>query len=122
MKKLIKKLHSARGETLVEVLAAVLICSLAVLLLVSYATAAARIDKRTEKGDAAYYAALNAAEAHDGVTAEDSTDPESSPVPGTPAPGKVKVTSSASVEHADVDVAYSGGDGVYSYVVQEDAP
>lgn len=114
MRTLTKKLHDARGETLVEVLAAVLICSLAVLLLVSYATAAARIDKRTQAGDVAYYAALNAAEAHDGVT-EGGADPAGTPATGTPAPGRVTVTSSASVERADVDVEYYGGDGVYSY-------
>lgn len=117
MKKLAQKLHSARGETLVEVLAAVLICSLAVLLLVSYATAAARIDKRAQEGDEAYYAALNAAEEHAGVTVKDSETPAS------PAPGNVAVAVKDDPAKATtLPVLYYGGDGVYSYAVQEGTP
>lgn len=115
MRKFMKKLHSAHGETLVEVLAAVLICSLAVLLLVSYATAAARIDKNTEKGDEAYYTALNAAEAHAGVTAEGSE------VPAAPVEGTVSV-SDGTMAAPPVSVLYYGGDGVYSYAIPAPTP
>lgn len=123
MRRLAQKLHSPRGETLVEVLAAVLVCSLAVLLLVSYATAAARIDKDTQEGDEAYYAALNAAEAHAGVTAEDSADPEAAPLTGTPAPGTVTVTNKDDpTKTTSLPVLYYGGDGVYSYAAPSPTP
>ena len=117
MKKSIRKLHNARGETLVEVLASVLICALAVLLLLSYATAATRIDKSTQDHDVAYYAALNAAEAHSGVM------PEETDVPGTPAPGKVTVGATyPENKTVPVDVEYFGGDGVYSYAAPTPTP
>ena len=67
MKRSTQKLHCRRGETLVEVLAAVLICTLAVLLLTSFVVAAMRADKAAETGDEEFYAALNAAEARDGT-------------------------------------------------------
>lgn len=122
MKKSIRKLHNARGETLVEVLASVLICSLAVLLLLSYTAAATRIDKSTQDHDVAYYAALNAAEAHSGVIS-DTADPESSPAPGTLAPGSVKVSATyPENKTVPVDVEYSGGDGVYSYAAPTPTP
>lgn len=123
MRMLTKKLHDARGETLVEVLASVLICSLAVLLLLSYATAATRIDKSTQDNDVTYYAALNAAEAHTGITAESSASPESSPVPGTPAPGNVKVEiKDDPTKTASIPILYYGGDGVYSYAAPSPVP
>ena len=123
MRKLTEKLHDARGETLVEVLASVLICSLAVLLLLSYTTAATRIDKSTQDHDVAYYAALNAAEAHTGVTAEDSADPADPPALGASVSGEVTVSAAyPAVNTVTVDVEYFGGDGVYSYAASSPAP
>ena len=123
MRTLTRKLHDARGETLIEVLAAVLICSLAVLLLLSYAAAATRIDKSTQDNDAAYYAALNAAEAHTGVTAETRADPSDPPILGSPAPGRVTVSATyPEVNSVPVDVEYFGGDGVFSYAAPSPVP
>ena len=108
MKSSRQKLHSRRGETLVEVLAAVLICTLAVLMLTSFAVAAMRIDKTAETGDETFYAALNAAEAQ-GKTTPDPAWP-------SPTTGTIKVensTGGASVP--DLPVQFYGGDGVYSF-------
>ena len=63
MRALAKKLHSRRGESLVEVLAAVLICALSVLLLASASVAAGNINHTASDHDEIYYQALNAAEA-----------------------------------------------------------
>ena len=110
MKTLTAKLHSRRGETLVEVLASVLICTLAVLLLMSFAVAAMRIDKTAETGDEAFYAALSAAEARDKAP---TTDP---PLP-TPTSGSVTVTEKdppANTVNLS-NVQFYGGDGIYSF-------
>lgn len=58
-----EKLNNARGETLVEVLACVLICALSITLLVGAVTVSANIDGRAQKTDGEYYAALSRAEA-----------------------------------------------------------
>ena len=103
------KLHSRRGETLVEVLASVLICALAVLLLVSFATVSTRINKTAQDSDEAYYAALNDAEAHTGTPA---------PTPAAGGLWTVNVQTAAGALHpgyALVDVNFYGGDGVYSF-------
>lgn len=58
-----KKLQSARGETLVEVLACILICALSVALLAGAVTVSVSIDRRAQKMDTEYYEALSNAEA-----------------------------------------------------------
>lgn len=57
-----KKIHSQRGETLVELLASILIGTMAIALLLGSVAAASRIDAQTKKSDAVYYQALSAAE------------------------------------------------------------
>ena len=103
MRQLREKLHSRRGETLVEVLASVLICALAVLLLVSFATVSTRINKNAQDSDETYYAALNDAEAQTTAAA-------------TPVAGNVTVSDNAVTPHTtSVPVNYYGGSGVYSF-------
>lgn len=57
-----QKLRSCRGETLVEVLASVLIAALSVALLFGSVMASARLDDTARRQDSAYYQALSAAE------------------------------------------------------------
>lgn len=57
-----EKLRNSRGETLVEVLASVLVCSLSILLLFGAVTASTNIGLRAQEADGEYYAALTKAE------------------------------------------------------------
>lgn len=58
-----EKLRNSRGETLVEVLASVLICALAITLLVGAVTVSANINRQAQEADSEYYKALSRAEA-----------------------------------------------------------
>ena len=58
-----EKLRDSRGETLVEVLASVLICALAITLLVGAVTVSANINRQAQEADLEYYKALSRAEA-----------------------------------------------------------
>lgn len=57
-----EKLRNARGETLVEVLAAVVVCSLSITLLLGAVSASTSIDLRAQSADTDYYTALSRAE------------------------------------------------------------
>lgn len=67
MKALRKKLHNSRGETLVEVLVSILICTLSVALLFSGIMASARINKQAEISDDGFFDVLDAAEEKTGT-------------------------------------------------------
>lgn len=60
------KLRSERGETLVEVLASILIVSLSVMMVAGSVMASSRVDVETEKLDKKHYEALTNAETHGG--------------------------------------------------------
>lgn len=70
-----RKLKSSKGETLVEVLASILVASLSVALLFGGVVASARIDSGAQQWDKEYYEALTAAEGHTEKAAEDPTAP-----------------------------------------------
>lgn len=57
-----EKLQTSRGETLVEVLACVLICSLSIALLVGAVSVSVRIDLQAQAADREYYEVLSQAE------------------------------------------------------------
>lgn len=57
-----EKLRNSRGETLVEVLASVLICALSVMLLLGAVSASTSIDLQAQAADEDYYTALSKAE------------------------------------------------------------
>lgn len=57
-----EKLQNSRGETLVEVLAAVVVCSLSITLLLGAVSASTNIDLRAQSADTDYYTALSRAE------------------------------------------------------------
>lgn len=112
MKTAMKKLQSARGETLTEVLCAVVVCTIAVLLLATCATMAANIGKSTQDTDESYYAALHYAETRGVVT------PAASPaVTPTSTEGTVYVQKTGgglSFSTAE-PVTYYGADGLWSF-------
>lgn len=65
MKALRKKLHNSKGETLIEVLVSILICTLSVALLFSGIMAANNINRQAEISDNGFFDVLNAAEQKD---------------------------------------------------------
>ena len=105
MRTLARKLRSRRGESLVEVLAAVLICALSVLLLASAAVAVGSINHAASDNDEAYYEALNRAEARDTPT------------------GRAELTvSAAGACSVSVEVSLYGEEGIYSFAAAAPAP
>lgn len=95
-----KKLHDSRGETLVEVLASILIASLSVALLFGCIMASSSMDRKAGELDGKHYEALTAAEAQ-----EDTEAPA----------GKVKVTNAKNSKEKNLDIKIYGGEGMYSY-------
>lgn len=97
------KLRDDRGETLVEVLASILIASLSVALLFGCVMASANIDRQAQELDEDHYAGLSAAEARTAPVVE----------------AKVTVTNEAIVDLVQrtekIDVNIYGGAGLYSY-------
>lgn len=108
-----RKLKSGRGETLVEVLASILIASLSVALLFGCVMASSNMDRRAKELDAGHYEALTAAE----------TRTEGPVVEGTAKypkqTGTVSVTNEAITDPTknpkEVSVEIYGDAGMYSY-------
>lgn len=100
-----RKLRSRRGETLVEVMASIVIGALSVALLFGCVMASSRIDSAAAGMDRDYYAGLSAAEA------------QSAPVAG--AAGSTVTVANGGIAATDVsvDVNVYGGAGMYSYKV-----
>lgn len=103
-----RKLNDNRGETLVEMLASILIAALAVALLFTCCMASVQMGSQAQAADERYYENLSAAEKQE-----------------------VKLTENAEVivANADdptvtqpVDVSLYGGDGMYSYQWKEAEP
>ncbi len=62
-----RKLTSNRGESMVETLTALLICTLSIMLLAGGLTAASRINDANDEADAQFNADLSVAESHTGT-------------------------------------------------------
>ena len=60
-----QKLRSARGETLTEVLAAILVCGFAIMLLVGMITTSMSINSKARGMDDEFYQALSEVETHE---------------------------------------------------------
>lgn len=97
---MMKKIRDDRGETLVEVLASILIASLSVALLFGCVMASSNMDRDAKKLDGEHYAALTAAEVQ-----EDTEAPA----------GKVEVKNSKNSTEEKLDIQLYGGAGLYSY-------
>lgn len=70
MKNLTQKLHRQNGETLPEVLASILICTLSVALLFTGIMASVKINEQAAKSDEGFYDALSIAEQKTGTPLE----------------------------------------------------
>lgn len=103
------KLKNNKGETIVELLVAILISSLAVTLLFNCAMTSMKINDTAKKADTKLYTALNAAESQ-------SSDAENSGIDGQI---KVQYSSGAVQKEIDFNVKYYGSDKVYSYTRTE---
>ena len=97
-----KKLRNQQGETLVEVLAAILIAALSVALLFSCIAASSKMDKMTRNADKVYYNAFSDAEE------------QKNPLPDT---AKIKVENGT--KNTEISVNLYGDDGLYSYKKEE---
>lgn len=99
-----RKLKNNRGETVVEVLASVLIAVLSVALLFGAVMASGSMDRGAQKTDADFYAGLSEAQAHKGTPAAVDKEVE------------ISIGNPGSIASADVSVYFYGGGGVLSYV------
>lgn len=94
-----RRLASDRGETLVEVLAAVLVASLSVALLMGGVNASVALGRQADRSDTEFYQILTRAEARTG--------------PG--ALGRVKVAQGGT--EVSIPVLRYGGEGLYAYAL-----
>lgn len=100
-----RKLKDNRGETLVEMLASILIAALAVALLFTCCMASVQMGGQARAADERYYDNLSAAEKRE-----------------APLSGDAKVIVAKTDEPTvtqPVDVSLYGGDGMYSYQWKE---
>ena len=104
-----EKLNSSRGETLVEVMASILIGALSVALLFTAVTASVRMDRIAKAADEAYGTVLSAA--------EEQTAPVTDPAIVPADARKVTVGSTTVPGVTDVVVDYYGGTGALSYTL-----
>lgn len=100
------KLRNNKGETLVEVLASIVIASLSVALLFGCIMGSSGMDKTAREADEPYYKALSAAEAR-------KTGGQTAQVAIT----KARPTGPAPSPDVAQTVTIFGEDGVYSYKV-----
>lgn len=96
-----KKLKDRRGETLVEVLASILIASVSVALLFGCVMASSHMDRRAGETDGDHYAALTAAETRSGSPVSEGV--------------KVKIVNIGNNGEGELTVDIYGGAGTYSY-------
>lgn len=66
-----KKLRSSRGETLTEILAAILVCGFSIMLLVGMITTSMRINSSAREMDGVFYEALSDVETHTFAATDD---------------------------------------------------
>ena len=102
-KKVFDKLSARSGETLAEVLIALLIVALSGMLLAVMVSTASAMDRQTRARDELFYKDLSHAETH---TVED----------GAPAgTGRIVIEIDGTDTSAAVDVSVYGGNGLTSY-------
>ena len=109
MKAMKNKLKSQKGETLVELLAAILISALSVALLMSGVAASIQMIRKTDETDDRFYQALSAAENRETPVAE-----------GVDAAPRVKVQEGEREVSRPVQVY--GTEELYSYGVKATGP
>lgn len=114
-----KKLRNTQGETLVEVLASLLICALSVTLLFGSIMAASRITRTAQETDKRYYEELSKAEEQ--KAGEHLTNPyginSSAPVPITVQNEDPNLLPPGNRKR--VNIYFYGGDNLISYAMAE---
>ncbi|MDR3767604.1 MAG: hypothetical protein Q3Y08_11335 [Butyricicoccus sp.] len=108
MKQCKAKLASNRGETLVETLAAILVATLSVALLIGSVTASFQLGRQADQSDAYFYQTLTAAENRENPTTD-----------GVSSSPTVRVTEGGTTVTLDVQVY--GDEGLYAYARNADA-
>lgn len=98
-----KKLKSSRGETLIEVLASILVGTLSIALLFGAVMASRSMDKTAEDSDKAFYEALSAAEE------------QTEAVSFTEGMVKVSVQGASPEQTTTIDVDFYGGKWAMSF-------
>lgn len=105
----LRQLQNDRGETLIEVLASVLVVSLSVLMLLGCVVTSSDVDKKAEKLDKAHYNALSQADTQAIPTATVSPFP-------TPAPtANVTITRDEIAVTVTPRIEIYGDAGMFSY-------
>lgn len=102
MKSIKQKLGSQRGETLVEVLASILIASLSVAMLLGGVAVSANLGRQADTADAYFYETLTAAEMRQTPVANGSINLTEGGISRT------------------IPVRIYGGEGLYSYALNAD--
>lgn len=120
-----EKLRNSRGETLVEVLASVLVCALSITLLAGAVTASANIDLRAQAADTEYYTALSKAERQSRTPAGGSSEADA--YNSLPGETKVSVMScsggSVEIEPGETSKLYFyGTERLLSYAIDKPEP
>ena len=105
-----EKLRNSRGETLVEVLASVLVCALSIALLAGAVAASANIDLQAQSADAEYYDALSRAERQSRIPAGGASEADA--YNNLPGETKVSVTSGSG---GSVEIEPGGTSELYFY-------
>ena len=100
-----EKVRDSRGETLVEVLASIIIGTLSVTLLYGAVMASARIGEGARRMDGSYYAALSAAET------------QSSPMADSPPNVRLRYTADGVEQLPPLAIALYGGKDAASYAL-----
>lgn len=103
------KLRDNRGETLIEVLASILIAAMSVTLLLGSVTAASKMDANVRDMDEAYYDVLSEAEAQ--VT---PVPPEGGPEPASKT-GTITITGNKGTAYPSIVIYGDADGGVCSY-------
>lgn len=99
MKPIQAKLKNCRGETLVEVLASILIATLSVTLLLSGVTISNQLNRQADTTDASFYETLTAAETRQ------------TPV----ALGHIQITEGGT--SVEIPIQVYGSEGLYAYAL-----
>lgn len=110
-----EKLKNSRGETLVEVLASVLVCSLSIMLLAGAVSASTSIDLQAQAADAEYYEVLSRAErqSKEAVPSSDPGNPDEADIyTGTLTGTKITMENQDGIS---VDIVPGAGDGLFFY-------
>lgn len=108
MERIRRKLKSVRGESLVELLASILIGGLSVTMLATLIITAAHLKESAKKRDKEYYDSLAKAEKQENV------------LDGVVPPVTVTYKTATGVEQTEkIDVIYYGTDDMVSYKIKE---